>query len=485
MRRKDFFLIVFLTFGFILFGSETAMACSCREKPTVLDSYDEADNVVIAEITGIEKITGENDPDYNSRGLNAAKMSVRKVFKGRLREGSELFFRSGNGVDCGYIFDERDIGSKMLIYDSAYAGISFCSRSTVLENAKEDLKYLENIDKVRGKTRISGTVDFGVRAEYHPGLRVLGKKIRIIGKNRVFTAVTDKDGFYEIYDVPPGVYIIVPEAPPGWTISEYRLRYSMNFLPYYTEAGKRVFNKYFLILNPNRHASANFTYQINNSIQGRLLSSDGKPMKKTCLYAIRKDDPDTSSMGNFNCTDERGVFKITELYDKSYVLVINGDGIISGHTPIKTLFYPGVNDRAKATLINVSAGKKVFIGDFRVPKLEEIITLRGVLTYSDGTLVTQSQSVYFKADVEDKNIEKEPYVYSEKTGQFELKIIKGQKGKIFSRVVVGPRTFEACPDVQKVATKDGYVYTQEIKIDGDKDLIGIKLILPFLNCSRD
>lgn len=487
MRQKNRLLIFIMLFAFLLFGIETLKACSCAEKPTVLEDYEGSEDVIIAEITGVEKITDENEMFYNSTGIKGAKMSVKKVFKGKLKEDGEVFFQAGNGVDCGVTFNEKDIGIKMLIYSTPYEGrraISFCGRSTNLEAAKDDLKYLENIDKVRGKTRISGTVAFGVREEYHPGLNAQGKKIRIIGKTKTFTAVTDKDGFYEIYDVPAGEYFIEPETPLGWKINRYWLEYSPSVEPYY-RANTKFPNRFFMLLEPNRHASVNFKYEIDNSIQGRLLYPDGKPIKNTCVYAIRTDDPDASRMGNPGCTNDRGIFKITEMYDKSYVLVINGDGKISGRTPIKTLFYPGVNDRAKATVINMTAGKKITVGDFRVPKLEETITLRGVLTYSDGTLLTQGQSVYFVADVENENIEKKPYVYSEKTGQFEIKIIKGQKGKLFSRMVVGPRTFEACPDVKKVATKDNYVYTQEIKIDGDKDIINIKLVFPFLKCNKD
>jgi len=83
-----------------------------------------------------------------------------------------------------------------------------------VESAKDDLLYLENIDKVRGRTRVSGKVtrDGGDDENY------AGQQVRIIGKHKSYIATTDKDGVYELYDLPPGRYTVEPVLQPGWKI---------------------------------------------------------------------------------------------------------------------------------------------------------------------------------------------------------------------------------------------------------------------------
>jgi hypothetical protein len=81
------------------------------------------------------------------------------------------------------------------------------------------------MEKARGKTRISGMVVGG-------NLRGLGSaniKIRIIGKNKTYTAITDKNGFYEIYGLPAGEYFIEPEIPKGLRIIDLMLRLSSSY----------------------------------------------------------------------------------------------------------------------------------------------------------------------------------------------------------------------------------------------------------------
>ena len=53
----------------------------------------------------------------------------------------------------------------------------------------------------------------------YPDIDVEGKRIKIIGKDKTYEAKTDKDGIFEIYDLPPGKYFVEPEMPAGWKIN--------------------------------------------------------------------------------------------------------------------------------------------------------------------------------------------------------------------------------------------------------------------------
>src|ERR1044072_5937674 len=172
--------LLFAVFSVVLLltTTKTANACSCGPRPTVLDSFDASDEVVILRAISIEK--GEDNEDkeeYYVDGVKSTTMVVEKVFKGKLKVRDEIVFGQGNGADCIWTFDEKSVGDQFLFYltrpeklskddylPSKEPGLWFvsgCGRSRDLDEATEDLLYLENMAKVRGKTRISGSIGAG------------------------------------------------------------------------------------------------------------------------------------------------------------------------------------------------------------------------------------------------------------------------------------------------------------------------------------
>src|SRR4029453_9608980 len=151
-----FFLVSFLGLRFA-----PVNACVGLPIPTVLDEYERADVIITARIVSIEK-TKEPDPMHFN--IRSATMVVQKVFKGNVKVQDAISFAQGNGIDCLWEFDEKMIGREYLLYlnppekasDLWYLGQG---RSTEVSNAANDLLYLNNVDKVQGKTRVSGTLD--------------------------------------------------------------------------------------------------------------------------------------------------------------------------------------------------------------------------------------------------------------------------------------------------------------------------------------
>lgn len=489
MRQMKSLFLLFLAAAFLLCGAKTAEACSCGPLPTVLDSFQGAQDVIIAEVTAVEK-TSESDLNNYPYGVKGAKMSVKKVFKGNLKAGDEIFFEQGGGADCIETYREESIGAKLLIYDTPENGkraIMGCGRSGGLGGATEDLLYLENMDKRRGKTRVSGRASYGFSSTAPKGQSNAGKKIRIIGKNKTYTAITDENGVYEIYDLPAGDYFIAPEIADGWKINRYMLRYSPS-LPFYGLDESDDLNRFPVVLEAGKHASVNFMYEVDNAIQGRVLDPEGNPMKGICVTAV-KTDVTEFKYGPSGCADEKGIFTITELYAESYVLVINGDGKISADEPTERLFYPGVQERSKAAVVNVGEGKKVRLPDFRVANIIETLTISGVLTFADGT-PAQSEKVQFVADKEEASVAGEPYDYTNKLGEFSIKIFKGQTGKIRAEMIFGARHLESCTDLKKAVIENNIggsitASTAWTDIKGDKDMKDIELIFPFPKCEKE
>jgi hypothetical protein len=304
----------------------------------VLKSFDGSDEVVILRAISVEKVENKETEEENYvDGVKTTTMVVEKVFKGKLKVRDEIVFGQGGGADCIWTFDEESVGEQFLFYltrpeklatDDLFAGkqaglwFGFgCGRSRGLAHATEDLLYLENIAKVRGKTRISGTLGGGFT---YPDIDIDGKKIKIIGPKKTYVTKTDKNGIFEIYDLPPGKYFVEPEIPAGWKIDPYWLRYSQNVAG--DDLGRPEMKsprQVAVMLEPKQHASVDIVLTIENSVRGRVLDPKGKGMYGVCVYMLR---PGQDAWGPSDCTDEKGRFDITQIPEGEYVLVANQDG---------------------------------------------------------------------------------------------------------------------------------------------------------------
>jgi Carboxypeptidase regulatory-like domain len=394
-----FLLLTLFSVSLLLIAHQSANACSCGPRGSVLDSFDGSDEVVVSRVMSVEKAENTENRPYVD-GVKSATMVVEKVFKGKLKPRDEIVFGQGGGADCIWTFNENSVGHQYLFYldrpetlananflPSKEPGLWFafgCGRSNVLAGATEDLLYLEKMKKVRGKTRISGSIGGG--SDY-PDLSVAGKKIKIIGPNKTYVTKTDKDGVFEIYDVPPGKYFVEPEIPSGWMIHPFWLRYSRSIVG--AEAGEPEMkspSQIAITLEPRKHASLYIVFTVDNSVRGRVLDPKGRPMDRVCVYLLR---PDQEKYGPMSCTDEQGRFEIIQIPAGEYVLVANADGKPSADEPFQKVYYPHVLEREKAAPINVVPGARIENLDIVIPKLEETITIEGVLRYSDGNPVIE------------------------------------------------------------------------------------------------
>lgn len=229
-------LLVILIFAAVFFINQHYIyACSCAAIPTVLSSFEDADLVVATKVVSL-KDEGEYDILGN---IESAQMLVEKVYKGNVKIGDELTFGQSYGSSCWRNFNQADIGKKYLFYLEKPSKshpfwnrgkenlplmyyVKLCTRSEMINFVYDDLAYLDNIEKLRGKTRISGTLTNYSRNSPN----FANYKIKIIGRNKVYKTTTDENGFYEIYDLPAGEYIIKPQKLKGWTIREFFLKYS-------------------------------------------------------------------------------------------------------------------------------------------------------------------------------------------------------------------------------------------------------------------
>lgn len=231
MIKRRFFtsLISMIT---ILLLSPIAYGCACGPRPTVLFGFESSDLVVTARVASIQRLT-EPKGEYQAGDVRTSKMVVTKVYKGSVKVGQELKFGTSIRSDCRWILSEKDIGKDFLLYlrppQKTYFGFDpsdvsdeplykadFCTRSIWLKDARDDLAYLEN-PKARGRTRFSGKVSVP-RIE---GTNLSDLTVDIKGNSSAYAADVGNDGFFEIYDMPAGEYVITIRSPTGWRVVTY------------------------------------------------------------------------------------------------------------------------------------------------------------------------------------------------------------------------------------------------------------------------
>lgn len=114
-RSWQCLLLSIFACAFLLITAQTASACSCGRRPTVLESFDESDEVVIVRVISVEKVADTGERHYVD-GVRSTTMIVEKVFKGNLKIRDEIVFGQGGGADCIWTFDEKSVGHQFLFY---------------------------------------------------------------------------------------------------------------------------------------------------------------------------------------------------------------------------------------------------------------------------------------------------------------------------------------------------------------------------------
>lgn len=483
------FLLIFLL------SLRTAEACSCGPRSTVLDAFNHSDVVVIATAVSVEKTEPEktdppdqtSDREYYLNGIKSTSMRVEQVFKGTLKVGDEMILRQGNGANCVWTFDEEAIGEKFLFYlsrpknSSRWVAIT-CGRSGQVDNAGDDLLFLNNLNKVRNKTRISGTLSF----RYETGESPAGRKIRIIGTRRTQEIKTDDNGVYEIYDLPAGRYFIEPEIPRGWKVARYWVGESPSLD---RNADYRSLERIAIILEANKHAALDLMLDVDNVIRGHIYDPLGQPMKDVCLDLVPADGSEGAYQAD--CTKEDGAFALNEIPPGDYVIMVNKDGKMTSSEPFGTFYYPTALKREEATVFNINLGDIFEKLEIYPPIVLKTITVEGVWLYSDGKPVAD-QWVSFEpvrkesAENKDENGSNDSRAKTDLKGRFSIKIVQGANGSLFGGMYSYVGRFANCPKHDRLVKQAGHgeIKTPPLEIRATTNLYGVELKFPFPSCKK-
>lgn len=483
------FLIISL--ALLLLGTyKIASACSCGGYPAVCESYGSAQAVFVGTVRTVENKTAKNEFSGGEVIVGQkAWIQVEKVFKGKI--ATEVLFRS-YGSSCDPTYKE---GQRWLFYayfndkEKAWE-IRACDRSTLLENANDDLLYLNALPKSATTTRISGRVEhFETDAQKGFSLveHLIGTKVTILGPKN-YQVFTDANGVFEVYGAPPGVYEVKIEMPLG-----LKLRFPIFFgkaVPLDqtdTAGGERRIG---LKLEEKSCASVEFVLSADNSISGKVIGAEGKPMPRVCLELISVNAPENRSGRTsdiFDCTEADGSYKLDEIPVGDYLIVANYHNKISSDEPFKTTYYPGTFDRKQATVISMSLGDRRTDYNLHIPSQLPTYTLSGVLLFSDGKPFPDG-FVEFRADETAKDFDGETHTSTDANGHFELPVLAGFKGTLRGFVYAYEGKYLNCPKLDQILKKNmgkvPDVSSEPMPIEVNSDQPNLELRLPFPFCVK-
>lgn len=505
---KKLLLGSFCILATVVVLNSQAVACTCGTRPTVLDAFENSNLVVVLKLVSVDKIR-EKEREYDVGYIRSVSMVVEKVYKGDVKVGAELKLAQGGGADCIWTYDEKWVGTKFLFYlgkpsvegafgEGMNSGTRFpreggpltqpmyhaigCGRSTGLKGATDDLSYLDNLPKVRDKTRLSGTLDTWYNYDFKAG----DISIKLVGKNKTFTTKTDKNGFFEIYDLPPGDYIAEVAIPFGWKINGYMLeRTSTGFEEWDPAAAPRSANRIPVRIAPGRHAALDLNFDIDTAIKGKVLSPAGNPMKGVCVMAVSIELKEGDHRGASDCTNDRGEFLLDEMGPGKYRILANYDGKMDGDEPFGVIFHPGVPDRSKASIVSVEAGRHVVGQTIRIPETVELVSFNGRFLFSDGKPVAD-EWIKFTPD-DDKRFDSMS-IKTDIEGRFEFRVPKGAKGKIFGEMYTYEGEFADCRILEEMIKSTGRRFTtmrsNVASIDPNSPSHSIEISFPFPYCAK-
>jgi hypothetical protein len=144
-----------------------------------------------------------------------------------------------------------------------------------------------------------------------------------------------------------------------------------------------------LVVHDRGCAQTNFSAIPNGHISGRIVDSNGHPVKKAVVVLIRADAEGRVSMGDEVAVDyvdnEQGRFEMGKISPGEYLLGLSITSSPDAEEPYPTTYYPGVRDRSQATLLRIGLAEKLPDLVLSLPAKLRERTVQGVVVWPDGS----------------------------------------------------------------------------------------------------
>ena len=460
-------------FALLLIFAVHSRACSCSGGwPSVKQAWREAPAVFLGAVEMA-------DPDEDARQVMFQEQSVRirvdEAFKGVSRGQTIELHQGANDCDAKFRIGQRYV---FYLYPGTTQGswrVPWCTQALgSAEPAGDDLLFLRGLPKSAVGTRLSGEVELYEDSPTESFKRVGGVpnvRVKISGPQG-FTreTVTNVAGVYELYGLRSGRYSVSIEVPRGLRID----------FPIVTGSAPVKGDDDAVELDQNGSASVGFVLKADTRLSGHMLDAKGAPMTDVCIDLEPLEGRGENGARFFDCSKAGGTFKMEMMPPGKYWLVARDEVKLDGLESKSTLYYPGVRDRKRATVVSIEASKYLKHLDIRVPSEEKRYKIAGRFQFMDGAPVA-SAAITFTSPQNG---------YSETTstgedGLFGLSVVAGMEGQLTGQLGLPEPILTRCPEFRFAPRGRGMSRLMEaspVSVSADSDHEDLKFQLSFRSC---
>ena len=332
----------------VSFAAPSAIeACSCGRSGPPCQAAWSADAIFSGTVRSIDVSEPFNGDDRSRHTVIRFEVDqrFRNVPSGQIEIVTDAF------STCSYRFTR---GEKYVVYaqrrEDGRFTTSICSRTRLLAEATDDLRYLSALPATGTGARVYGRINEWV---HHPAdaqgvdegpLDSVTVTIRSAGLSR--DVVTDRNGDYELHGVPVGTVSIAVASPFG-----------------FGEDPKQEFE----VMDPRACIAADFTLRAESAAHGLVVDQAGRPLSGIMIEAIAAElagyKPDTvfepAKTGN------DGRFAFDYLPPGAYVFGVNLTKARYKPPSGAATFLPGMPVAKDAAVFELKPGDRTDLGVLR------------------------------------------------------------------------------------------------------------------------
>jgi len=374
-------LLLLIALTWLIIFANPALGCQCYEYGTpVCAAYWGSDAVFVGQLRDI------TPPDSNSDRWPMATLHfiIEQPFRGITTTTVDV------GTDFGTSCDMKFFkGSRYLVYAHRYSDskelfTGFCTRTTQLHNAVDDLNYIRSLAEQGVAESVAGRVGLSMFEPF------IATKIEVRNGNKRFETTTNENGDFSVSLAGPGRYtvrVIVPSAvgihSRGDRIYKAETTDALTTIEYNVELGKSQCDYRQLNVFPvDVHATA--------EISGAVLTASGRPVNKGRVYLLEGEDH--SNRYKSAEIEANGSFKFEGVAVGEYLLVLNpkNEAPDEDDPPYGRTFYPNATDVSGATKIVVTEGARLENLTLRVGPAWKGRTVSGKVVWENGGPITNA-----------------------------------------------------------------------------------------------